>query len=820
MLTKMTTSLSQLLASQTKTEPAKAAESLLSNGWWQELKDSLHPQEGETPVIFWIKGAAWTVIDNGLSDSKTEHGFGKDKPSRSRRVFTDLGASAVVAVKDKMIFHYLMFECPPQIGADLVSRCASVRELKQGALMIKTGNLPLPHVPGEPSITISWRNSTTDLNDRTDIKALVAKLKEHFTVTQGVIWIQRRDSFDQPLNDGEDTNSEELFPIANGARWSSVGRDRPEGEEIEDADLAKFVAEYVRKGQLMTQDVLSALELPTISRDAFLHHDGFFYKPALPSQADYPHHVFYIAQTLNVVASPMAVYKTLGNMRKASDIDFVRFNNSYGFYVQRSCVTDLGRESLPLLLASILPGTQVNLQPALQDNYGDTLTSRAREGGLWIKDRASITEEMAPKFTHSLTSPLERNKILDKLLTDRKLVIYSHQQNSLVLPKCTLNPQQGEWFERIPFGTAINSSILPAPTPQALEHVWQILMDKAQSPGFMLLLIKDSPVGENKFEKLTRALDLLSDREYNDFSHAGWPTFPSLAAKEHPQLFLGSCLTQTIRNLGPMIETVSAVLTGKGEAVLLIVGKADSLGRWHTPLTMYGLSTPKHWKGLSSPLEVSSSLDKRAIGVLQDQTGRLIVEHGSFLLWGWTIKLDPSLEQDTSAFKRSDRREAAANNDLFLSLRTLPSAYAWTKESNDCNIPSPFLLRVILLLVMEGVILGSRVKEGTLLTAPDSVIEDILSPHRPKSIVGIVDLMQLTTTWTSREELESSAKRWAQEKLTMGDGLAKGRGAKRSAGEEGKASEASDAMEDVTLGGETVVIERTTVEPAKNPRHE
>jgi hypothetical protein len=120
---------------------------------------------------------------------------------------------------------------------------------------------------------------------------------------------------------------------------------------------------------------------------------------------------------------------------------------------------------------------------------------------------------------------------------------------------------------------------------------------------------------------------------------------------------------------------------------------------------------------------------------------------------------------------------------------------------------------------MEGVILGSRVKEGTLLTAPDSVIEDILSPHRPKSIVGIVDLMQLITTWTSREELESSAKRWAQEKLT-GDGLAKGRGAKRSAGEEGKASEASDAMEDVTLGGETVVIERTTVEPAKNPRHE
>jgi hypothetical protein len=89
MLTKMTTSLSQILVSQAKTEPAKEAESLLSGGWWQELKNSLHAQEGETPVIFWIRGPAWTVIDNGLSDSKTEHGFGRDKPSRSRRVLTE-----------------------------------------------------------------------------------------------------------------------------------------------------------------------------------------------------------------------------------------------------------------------------------------------------------------------------------------------------------------------------------------------------------------------------------------------------------------------------------------------------------------------------------------------------------------------------------------------------------------------------------------------------------------------------------------------------------------------------------------------------------
>jgi hypothetical protein len=277
-----------------------------------------------------------------------------------------------------------------------------------------------------------------------------------------------------------------------------------------------------------------------------------------------------------------------------------------------------------------------------------------------------------------------------------------------------------------------------------------------------------------------------------------------------------------------MIETVSAILTDKGESVLLIVGKTDSSGKWHTPINMYGLSNPKLWKGLSSPLEVSTSLYQRATVILQDQAGLLILEHGPFLLWGWTIKPDPSLEQDISALKRSDRRETAVNNDLFLSLRTLPSAYAWINESNDCNTPSQFLLRVILSLIMEGVILGGRVKEGTLLTSPDSTIEDILSAQRPKNNTGIVDLMQLTTSWSSREELEFSAKKWDQGKLTKEDthtidGTTKGKRPKRTAGEEETASGANDSMEGVTqeLDGETVVVDvktgMKTEDPASNP---
>jgi hypothetical protein len=217
MLTKMTTSLSQILGFPAKTDPAKAVESLLSNEWWKDLKNSLHPQEGETPIIFWIRGAVWTVIDTILSDSRIEHDFGRDKSSRSRRVLRELGVSAVVVIKDKMIFHYLMFECSKKMGADIMSRCASIRELKQDCLMTKTGILPLTHVPGEPSVTISWRNTTSEPSERTDTKTLDAKFKEHLLVNQGVIWVHRRDSFDQPLNDGVDTNSEELFPIANGA---------------------------------------------------------------------------------------------------------------------------------------------------------------------------------------------------------------------------------------------------------------------------------------------------------------------------------------------------------------------------------------------------------------------------------------------------------------------------------------------------------------------------------------------------------------------------------------------------------------------------
>jgi hypothetical protein len=282
-----------------------------------------------------------------------------------------------------------------------------------------------------------------------------------------------------------------------------------------------------------------------------------------------------------------------------------------------------------------------------------------------------------------------------------------------------------------------------------------------------------------------------------------------------------------------MVEIVSAILTERGEAILLIVGKADSSGTLHTPVNTYDLSSPKHWKGLSTPLDVTTSLDQRTTAILQDKAGRLILEHGSLLLRGWTISSDPSLEQDISAFKRSNRREVAINKDLNLSLQTLPNPYAWVSEGRDCNVPSPFLMRVILSLIMEGVILGCMVKKGTLLTAPASVIEDILSSHRPSTNTGIMDLKKLSTTWTSREELNSSVQKWTQEKLSregaqMGDHTSTtGKRPNMTAGAEEVASDDGDdaRMEDLSEatppdpGGSSVAGSTNETSSSKAPRH-
>jgi hypothetical protein len=134
---------------------------------------------------------------------------------------------------------------------------------------------------------------------------------------------------------------------------------------------------------------------------------------------------------------------------------------------------------------------------------------------------------------------------------------------------------------------------------------------------------------------------------------------------------------------------------------------------------------------------------------------------------------------------------------------------------------------------MEGVILGCMVKEGTLLTAPDSVIEDILSVNRPSTNTGIMDLKKLSTTWTSREELNSSVQKWTQEKLSregaqMGDHTSTtGKRPNMTAGAEEVASDDGDdaRMEDLSEatppdpGGSSVVGSTNETSSSKAPRH-
>ena len=126
------------------------------------------------------------------------------------------------------------------------------------------------------------------------------------------------------------------------------------------------------------------------------------------------------------------------------------------------------------------------------------------------------------------------------------------------------------------------------------------------------------------------------------------------------------------------------------------------------------------------------------------------------------------------------------------------------------------------------------VKKGTLLTAPDSAIEDILSDHRPSTSTGIMDLMKLSTTWISREELNVSVQKWTQGKLSReGDHMSDhtpttGKRSNATAGEEEVAPDESDdeKMEDSneatppSPGGSPVVLNTSDTSSSKAPRYE
>jgi hypothetical protein len=524
------------------------------------------------------------------------------------------------------------------------------------------------------------------------------------------------------------------------------------------------IARHVKQGSPLPIDTISSPDKPQFSRDCYLSCEGYFFTPAPTSRETYPYHVYYIAETLGIEAPPPAIFKTLGALRRSSAITFVAFDPCFGFYANHQIVTDLGRDALPLLLARTLPGTQVDILPALRDSFEDLLLKTIQRGGIWLRNQTEIT----PNLTHSLSAPEVRNQILQSLIRKAQLKVFTSSDTcNLVLPPGAMSPTTGEWLQGIDFGTTITSNILPTPPQQGIDHVWEILLRESQKPGFMILLVKDSPVGEKKFDKLSRALTSLMDPDNEEFSYAGWPTLQTLAARENPQLYMGPSLVPLIRAQGSQVEVIPVILTGRGEAILIVPSKIDVMRHLHSPMETYGLTNASHWKNISNPLDVSIRLEQRGTKILQERTGRLILGGDFYILQGWAINPDPSAEQDLSAFKRTPARRIDIDEQMTLTYQTLASPTAWVHEGGNHNVPSPCLLRVILSLLLDGTISGCVVKEGTLLSAPDGETEDILNMYRPETNTGILDLSKVSISWRSRQSAQEGLQKWLKDGIAL-----------------------------------------------------
>jgi hypothetical protein len=153
---------------------------------------------------------------------------------------------------------------------------------------------------------------------------------------------------------------------------------------------------------------------------------------------------------------------------------------------------------------------------------------------------------------------------------------------------------------------------------------------------------------------------------------------------------------------------------------------------------MYGTFNKKDWSDLSTPSEVMSLMDQKALVVLMDKIVRITLEWGQCLLLGWTIQTEPSLE-GTNAFNKTVSRWDVTNS---LSPITLPSAIAWVGREGVIH-PSTVLLRAIATAVLDGTVRGYMIKVGTLLMVPEGELDENIHKLRSQNPLGIEDLRQV-----------------------------------------------------------------------------
>ena len=78
---------------------------------------------------------------------------------------------------------------------------------------VQNGTISLSHVPilPTPSINIFWKKKAVDPSTTVEETSIEKKLIDHLVKNIGVIWVQRRDFFVQPLQDQESSCIDQSF---------------------------------------------------------------------------------------------------------------------------------------------------------------------------------------------------------------------------------------------------------------------------------------------------------------------------------------------------------------------------------------------------------------------------------------------------------------------------------------------------------------------------------------------------------------------------------------------------------------------------------
>jgi hypothetical protein len=202
--------------------------------------------------------------------------------------------------------------------------------------------------------------------------------------------------------------------------------------------------------------------------------------------------------------------------------------------------------------------------------------------GLWLKGMLPHIETTSPRMVHSLTNASMGDmtgEILLELQRTQEIISIHREGDSLLLPGGKLGSSLKTWQCTATFGTKLNHLIFPPPPTDIANEVWEtIYTTTADTLGFMILPLGTDNPGETKQDKLTRGLRSLSDPDNMDYTQAGWPILSQI---------------------------------GRGEVLLIFVGKKDPQGLVHPSMEMYGIMKKSDWGDLTTPLDVQRRMEAK-----------------------------------------------------------------------------------------------------------------------------------------------------------------------------------------------------------------